>query len=133
MLSLWQLLPSDFVCSVPAHHMLDRLVPARMVGDPCVHLQHLVVYNDNGPAITYEAFYLSTTEHLRLPAALCVHFGGMVREKVQEFVFLCAWDSLCQSKSTSYDYQIISRLTLTKFNRLGKWVKRSPLREGSVR
>jgi hypothetical protein len=40
-------IPSDFVCSVPSHHMADSFVPAGVVGEPCVDFQHLVVYNDN--------------------------------------------------------------------------------------
>ena len=51
------LIPIDFIRGITADHVLDGLVPARMVWEPRVDFQHILVDDDDGPPFGNESFY----------------------------------------------------------------------------
>ena len=66
-------IPSDFIGSITSYHMPDGFVSTRVVLQPCVDFQDLVVYDDNGAATGNLCLDLSPAEGLRLPLRMCVH------------------------------------------------------------
>lgn len=48
----------DFVCGVSAHHVLDGLVTPGVVFHPGVHLEHMLIHDDDVLPLCYEALDL---------------------------------------------------------------------------
>jgi hypothetical protein len=68
-------IPMNLVRSISPYHVSDSFIAARVVREPCIHLQNLVVHNHNGVTFCDKGFNLTPSECLRLALMLDRHVG----------------------------------------------------------
>jgi hypothetical protein len=72
-------IPLDLIGGISPYHMLDRFFTPWMVRKPCVHLEDILVNNDNISAASNETLYFSPSEDPRLSLGLRGHVCGVER------------------------------------------------------